>query len=308
MIAGFEQPDRGDIRVNGAVLNGVPPRKRDVGIVFQSYALFPTMTVRQNVAFGLVIARRPAAEVRRRVDELLGLVKLEPLADRYPHQLSGGQQQRVALARALARRPPILLLDEPLSALDAKIRMTLRAEIRKVQQQVGITAIYVTHDQEEALSISDRIAVMRGGRIEQVGTPVEIYSRPRTPFVADFVGLTNLLECRVVDPAAGDVTFEGRPLAVPTPVPAAAGASVWVSIRPEKVRLASRVEAPPAGANRLEGTLELVTFLGASARAEASVGARAFWVDLPHSRALGYRRQDAVALHFAPADCVVIAA
>jgi len=176
MIAGFERPDAGEIAFGGRVVNDVPPRKRDVGIVFQSYALFPTMTAGENIAFGLRVARWPEAKIRERVAEMVELTKLGGFEGRYANQLSGGQQQRVALARALARRPEILLLDEPLSALDAKIRLRLRGEIRKIQQDLGITTLYVTHDQEEALSIADRIAVMANGRIEQVGRPEEIYS------------------------------------------------------------------------------------------------------------------------------------
>ena len=189
MIAGFERPDAGEVAFDGRVVNDVPPRRRDVGIVFQSYALFPTMTVADNIAFGLRVARWPAARRRERVAEMVALTGLAGLEARYANQLSGGQQQRVALARALARQPGVLLLDEPLSALDAKIRLRLRGELRKIQQDLGITTVYVTHDQEEALSIADRIAVMRDGRIEQVGRPEEVYTTPRTGFVADFIGV-----------------------------------------------------------------------------------------------------------------------
>ncbi len=230
VIAGFERPDAGEIRFDGRVVNDVPPRKRGVGIVFQSYALFPTMTVAENIAFGLRVARWPAARTYERVAEMVALTRLGGLEGRYANELSGGQQQRVALARALARRPEILLLDEPLSALDAKIRLRLRGEIRKIQQDLGITTVYVTHDQEEALSIADRIAVMRNGRIEQVGRPVEVWVllslRPeklgvvaeRTPDdgrnrlhgvleVATFLGPFVRLE----------VTVHGRPLWVDVP-------------------------------------------------------------------------------------------
>src|SRR5262245_47568174 len=198
MLAGFEIPDAGEIVFGDRVVTRIPPRRRDVGIVFQSYALFPTMTVAENIAFGLRVARWPEERIRARVGEMLELTHLGGMERRYANQLSGGQQQRVALARALARHPKILLLDEPLSALDAKIRLHLRAEIRKIQQDLGITALYVTHDQEEALSIADRIAVMRNGRIEQIGAPAEVYAVPQTHFVADFIGISNLLACRVV--------------------------------------------------------------------------------------------------------------
>ncbi|MBV9139169.1 MAG: ABC transporter ATP-binding protein, partial [Hyphomicrobiales bacterium] len=183
MVAGFEQPSGGSIRIDGRDVVGLRPNQRNIGMVFQSYALFPNMTVAQNVAFGLKIAKRPEAEIKPRVAEMLQMIKLPQLGDRYPYQLSGGQQQRVALARALAGSPQLLLLDEPLSALDAKIRASLRSEIRDLQRKLGITTIYVTHDQEEALAMSDRIVVMSEGRIEQLGTPFEIYNRPRTRFV-----------------------------------------------------------------------------------------------------------------------------
>ena len=212
LVAGFERPDAGEVRFDDRVVNDVPPSRRGVGIVFQSYALFPTMTVADNIAFGLRVARWPRPQIHDRVEELLALMRLDGLGGRYANQLSGGQQQRVALARALARRPEILLLDEPLSALDAKIRLRLRAEIRKLQQDLGITTLYVTHDQEEALSIADRLAVMRGGRIEQLGRPEDVYGRPRTGFVADFIGVSNLMPCRVVSAAEGVLDWEGRRL------------------------------------------------------------------------------------------------
>jgi putative spermidine/putrescine transport system ATP-binding protein len=302
MIAGFERPDAGEIRFDDRVVNDVPPRRRRVGIVFQSYALFPTMTVAENIAFGLRVARQPSATIRERVAEMVALTHLDGLEHRYANQLSGGQQQRVALARALARRPDLLLLDEPLSALDAKIRLRLRGELRRIQQDLGITAIYVTHDQEEALSIADRIAVMRAGRIEQIGGPEEIYTRPRTDFVADFLGISNLLACRVVAGAVGAVEWEGERLRVP--LPAGAGPSVIVSIRPE--RLAVGGEASEL--NRLHGVLEVVTFLGPFVRLEVSVHQRPFWVDVPTERASALERKKPIVLTFAPADCVVLPA
>jgi putative spermidine/putrescine transport system ATP-binding protein len=305
MIAGFERPDAGEIAFGGRVVNDVPPRKRDVGIVFQSYALFPTMTVGENIAFGLRVARWPEAKIRERVAEMVELTKLGGFEGRYANQLSGGQQQRVALARALARRPEILLLDEPLSALDAKIRLRLRGEIRKIQQDLGITTLYVTHDQEEALSIADRIAVMANGRIEQVGRPEEIYGAPRTPFVADFIGIANLLTCRVVSAAEGRVHWEGLTLHVP-PDGLHDGDRVMVSVRPEKLAITD----PPADRaawNRLEGVVEVSTFLGPIVRAEVTVAGRAFFVDVPHALAGAVARKQRLTLGFAPADCVVIA-
>ncbi|PYN62570.1 MAG: spermidine/putrescine ABC transporter ATP-binding protein [Candidatus Rokuibacteriota bacterium] len=306
MIAGFERPDAGEIRFGDRVVNEVPPRRRGVGIVFQSYALFPTMTVAENIAFGLHVAKWPAAKARARVAEMVELTRLHGLEDRYANQLSGGQQQRVALARALARRPEILLLDEPLSALDAKIRLRLRGEIRKIQQDLGITTVYVTHDQEEALSIADRIAVMRAGRVEQVGRPQEIYGRPRTDFVADFIGISNILDCRVASAREGAVEWEGARLHA-TLDGLRDGDRVLVSVRPEKLELAGG-RTPDDGRNRVEGVLEVVTFLGPIVRLEVAVRGRPFWVDLPAGRAVSLARKDAVTLVWAPGDAVVIAA
>jgi putative spermidine/putrescine transport system ATP-binding protein len=306
MIAGFEEPDAGEIRFDDRLMNRVPPRKRGVGIVFQSYALFPTMTVAENIAFGLRVARWPEARLRERVAEMVALVRLEGLEGRYAHQLSGGQQQRVALARALARRPEILLLDEPLSALDAKIRLRLRSEIRRIQQDLGITAIYVTHDQEEALSIADRIAVMRDGRIEQVGTPEEIYAAPRSAFVADFVGISNLLRSRVVSAARGTVEWEGERFRAPVE-DRADGEAVIISLRPEKLRLLAGGAGPPDG-NQLHGVVEVVTFMGPTVRLEVSVHGRPVWVDVPHGEGPRVERRKPVVLAFAPSDCVVLGA
>ena len=194
MIAGFEKPTAGTIVVDGTDITYRAPNQRNVGMVFQSYALFPNMTVADNIGFGLKVRKRPKSEIDKRVEELLALIHLEDRAGRFPWQMSGGQQQRVALARALAIEPQVLLLDEPLSALDAKIRIVLRKEIRAIQRQLGITTVYVTHDQEEALSLSDRVVVMSDGRIEQIGTPSEIYNFPATAFVASFVGTLNLVD------------------------------------------------------------------------------------------------------------------
>jgi putative spermidine/putrescine transport system ATP-binding protein len=304
LIAGFERPDAGEIRFGDRVVNDVSPRRRGVGIVFQSYALFPTMTVAENIAFGLRVARWPAARLRERVAAMVELTHLGGLEDRYANQLSGGQQQRVALARALARRPEILLLDEPLSALDAKIRLRLRGEIRKIQQDLGITTVYVTHDQEEALSIADRIAVMRAGRIEQVGAPREIYGRPRTDFVADFIGISNILECRVVSAREGAVEWEGARFRLAL-AGVRDGERILVSVRPEKLELLAG-GAPADGKNRLEGVLEVVTFLGPVVRLEVAVGGRPFWVDVPSGHAGALERKKPVTLAWAPADAVVI--
>ena len=217
MIAGFETPTGGTIRIEGVDVAGLPARKRNIGMVFQNYALFPNMTAAGNTAFGLRVGGLSRAAAARRVEEMLALVHMEEFAGRYPHQLSGGQQQRVALARALAIRPKMLLLDEPLSALDARIRSILREEIRSIQRSVGITTVYVTHDQEEALSISDRVVVMNRGRIEQVGTPKEIYDAPATGHVAAFIGTLNLLPATVANGGEGMLDIGGWGVKTTTP-------------------------------------------------------------------------------------------
>src|SRR2546425_2662415 len=306
MIAGFEAPDAGEIWFDDRLIGGVPPRQRGLGIVFQSYALFPTMTVAENIAFGLRVARWPEVGIRERVGEMIELMKLGVLERRYANQLSGGQQQRVALARALARKPPALLLDEPLSALDAKIRLRLRGEIRKIQQDLGITTVYVTHDQEEALSIADRIAVMRDGRIEQIGAPEQIYAAPRTDFVADFIGISNLLPCRVVSAREGLVDWEGERLRI-APDVGRDGEGILLALRPEKLAVVAE-RAPEDGRNRLHGVLEVVTFLGPFVRLAVAIHRRPLWVDAPHATGVGLERKKSVTLAFAPDDGVVIAA
>ena len=232
-VAGFVTPDAGDVAINGARVTSVPPHLRRVGMVFQHYALFPHRTVAQNVAFGLRMQRTPKPEIARRVAEALALVQLPGYGERYPRQLSGGEQQRVALARALVTRPAVLLLDEPLGALDKKLRDHMKIELKRLQREVGVTTIYVTHDQEEALTMSDRIAVMDRGRIEQVATPRALYEAPATAFVAGFIGNVNLLTGRAT--GAGTVDCGGAKLAA-TGV-AAAGVTVRVALRPERVRL-----------------------------------------------------------------------
>ncbi len=263
IIAGFESPSSGAIRLDGVDITHRPPHQRNVGMVFQSYALFPNMTVADNVGFGLKVAKKPPADIKQRVEEMLNLIKLPALGSRYPYQLSGGQQQRVALARALAIRPQVLLLDEPLSALDAKIRVSLRLEIRSIQRELGITTIYVTHDQEEALSLSDRIVVMSEGRVEQIGTPFEIYNFPRTSFVASFVGTLNILRGRVADPARGTIVIDGQEIVASRGLEHARTGDVCsVALRPEIVSLG---EAAGDG-NRMQGTVEDVNFLGSIVR------------------------------------------
>jgi putative spermidine/putrescine transport system ATP-binding protein len=266
MIAGFEPPTAGTISVNGVDITHQPPNRRNIGMVFQSYALFPNMTVADNIGFGLRVRKRPKDQIRKRVDELLGLINLPDKGGRYPYQLSGGQQQRVALARALAIEPQVLLLDEPLSALDAKIRVALRKEIRAIQRQFGITTVYVTHDQEEALSLSDRVVVMSEGRIEQIGPPPEIYNFPATPFVASFVGTLNLLQATVVDGEAARLTIDGQEIRGSRPG-TGSGQRVTVALRPEAVELGET-----GGSNRLRGTVEDVSFLGSIVRTRVKIG------------------------------------
>jgi len=263
MIAGFETPTSGTIHINEVDVTRTPPNKRHVGMVFQSYALFPNMTVAGNIGFGLKVAREAESDIKERVAEMLRIVHLSDFGDRYPYQLSGGQQQRVALARALAIQPQVLLLDEPLSALDAKIRVSLRTEIRSIQRQLGITTIYVTHDQEEALSLSDRVVVMSAGRMEQVGTPFEIYNFPTTRFVASFVGTLNVLSADVADPAGGRLRVDGQEIQAAKPLAdTQAGKIVTVALRPEVISL----NGNSANGNHLSGTIDDVMFLGPTMR------------------------------------------
>jgi putative spermidine/putrescine transport system ATP-binding protein len=270
MIAGFEKPTAGTIVVDGTDITYRAPNQRNVGMVFQSYALFPNMTVADNIAFGLKVRKRPKAEVARRVEELIALMHLEGRAERFPYQMSGGQQQRVALARALAFEPQVLLLDEPLSALDAKIRIVLRKEIRSIQRQLGITTVYVTHDQEEALSLSDRVVVMSDGNVEQIGTPSEIYNFPATAFVASFVGTLNLVQAGVIDPASGRVSVGGQEVRTSKAITEAqAGDRLTLALRPEGIDLG---DGDP-GANRLRGTIDDISFLGSIVRLRMSVPA-----------------------------------
>ncbi len=272
MIAGFEQPTNGAISIDGVDVTRTPPNQRNVGMVFQSYALFPNMTVAGNIAFGLKMRRRSSADIKKRVDELLQLIHLPDKGDRYPYQLSGGQQQRVALARALAFEPQVLLLDEPLSALDAKIRVALRHEIREIQRSLGITTVYVTHDQEEALELSDRVVVMSEGRVEQIGTPFEIYNFPATAFVASFVGTLNAVEARIDDAAAGRLTLGGHPIRTTSALRGGPGDAVMIALRPEMITLDGIDGTPKEGANRIPATVTDIAFLGAVVRVSTRIG------------------------------------
>jgi ABC-type Fe3+/spermidine/putrescine transport system ATPase subunit len=258
MIAGFTTPDAGRILRNDEDVTHLAPAARRMGFVFQSYALFPTKTAGQNIGFAPRMAGHSRADIRDRVRDLAEMVEIDVLLDRYPHELSGGQQQRVALARALASEPDMLLLDEPMSALDARIRAKLRAELRGLVDRLGMTALYVTHDQEEALALSDRVAVMRAGRIEQIGTPNEIYHRPRSRFVAEFIGVSNILPAKA---ASDGVMIHGKLWPLRLPADIAEDEAVTVMIRPEHV-----LSCAPDAAGALPGTVETITFLGSTVR------------------------------------------
>ena len=311
LIAGFYTPDEGEVRFDGRRVNEVPPHERGIGMVFQNYALWPHMTVFDNVAYGLKLRKVPAAEIAQRVQGVLEKVKLAGLDERYPGQLSGGQQQRVALARALVLNPEILLLDEPLSNLDAKIRIQVRAEIRKLQKELGITTIYVTHDQEEALTLSDRIAVFDKGRLLEVGPPKTLYERPRTRFVADFIGINNLIEGTVtaVDTGRGRLRAQtplGEWSASFTEAPPV-GSRCVLCIRPENIDLdgdaAEELNVAP-------GQITFAAYLGNTLRYDADLGQGVtFKADIRDPRhhsqlAIGTR----VRLAFSAADTVAIAA
>jgi len=280
-VAGFYRQDAGDIFLGDELVNDTPAYKRDTGMVFQNYAVFPHMTVFENVAYGLRVRKVRKAQIEERVEEALKRVRLEGYGARTPDQLSGGQQQRVGLARAMAIVPRVLLLDEPLSNLDAKLRVEMRGEIRDIQKQMGITALYVTHDQEEALAISDRIAVVAGGEVQQVGEPWAIYKAPANLFVASFVGTMNLLEARILG-AAGDgfirLQAAGREILAPAPLKDCAGEALTLVFRPEDVASPARASgggtaaAALASRNALEGRVSHASFLGAVATVDIDLG------------------------------------
>ena len=273
MIAGFETPTEGTIRFGDRDVTSLPPEKRDAGMVFQGYALWPHLSVFENVAFGLRVRKTPDAELRTRVGEALELVRMEGLGDRKPTQLSGGQQQRVALARALAFRPGVLLLDEPLSNLDARLRLEMRTEIRRIVDEAGITTIYVTHDQEEALSLADGLAVLRDGRVEQVGTPRELYDRPASRFTASFLGDTNFLGGTLEIPTdgRGSIQTDAGVLTLTTSKDTSPGKAT-VSLRPEAIRMLQDGESSPPGWNEFSGQLQGSIFLGAASEHRIQIG------------------------------------
>ena len=273
MIAGFEQPTSGEVVISGKAAGTLPPFQRNVNTVFQSYALFPHMTVAQNVAFGLEMKGVKGDEVKRRVGEALELVRLPQMANRFPKQMSGGQQQRIALARALVNRPAVLLLDEPLGALDAKLRKEMQVELKHLQKEVGITFIFVTHDQEEALTMSDRIAVFSKGKVLQIGTPLEIYERPNCRFVSDFIGETNFLDGKLteINGEHGTVLVEGdKPFVGRMNCKAQPGAEVTISVRPEKVQLLDKKPENPT--NAYEVVIRSVGYVGSDTRVIVSLG------------------------------------
>jgi spermidine/putrescine ABC transporter ATP-binding subunit len=284
MLAGFEVPTSGRILIDGQDVSQVPPNKRPVNMVFQSYAVFPHMSVADNVAYGLKVDGIPAAERDRRVEEALALVKLEGYGERKPDQLSGGQRQRVALARALVKRPRVLLLDEPLSALDAKLRDQMRSELTQLQEKVGITFIMVTHDQDEALAMASRCAVMNRGLLQQVATPSDLYEFPNSRFVADFIGQVNLFEGQLTtdepDHAVVSSNEAGVPIYLDHGVTGAANTTLWAAIRPEKIEIHKRIEgaAPikmedaPEGHNVVAGTITHLSYLGSETVFDVAIG------------------------------------
>ena len=304
MIAGFETTSAGTIRIAGVDVTGKPPRERQIGMVFQAYALFPAMNVADNIAFGLKIAKWNRRQIADRVAEMLSLTQLEGLSQRFPFQLSGGQQQRVALARALALRPQILLLDEPLSALDAKIRVSLREEIRQLQRKLGVTTIFVTHDQEEALSMSDRIVVLDRGRAEQIATPHQLYNAPANPFIAEFVGKLNRLTMVRGAPHSRDLDFGGHRVTASSSVLCDhAGARLIFGLRPEALAFGEG----PSGANQLSAIIEDLDFLGSILRIKLRVGSEILFMDqFNHRRNHVPERRTQVQVFFMPEDLMLL--
>ncbi|GAB4381994.1 MAG: ABC transporter ATP-binding protein [Elainellaceae cyanobacterium] len=306
LIGGFEIPEYGQVYIGGEDVTTLPPYRRNVHTVFQNYALFPHLTVAQNVAYPLTIARVAKPEITPRVQEALRMFQISELGDRKPSQLSGGQQQRVALARALINRPKVLLLDEPLSALDAKIREEVRQELRSLQKQINLTFVYVTHDQEEALALSDRIAVMSQGRVEQIGTPKEIYNRPASSFVAQFIGKANFLQGKVLEVHAGLMTVEVNGHSVKAIAPShqpSVGETVTLMVRPEQLKLGNPETDNQGTENQISGKVDTVTYIGQllELQVETAIG-RLLVTQLGD----GAIESDAQVITWAAKDCIVI--
>ena len=306
-IAGFIELDAGQVLLDGEDIGPIPVHRRDIGMVFQNYALFPHMTVFDNVAFGLSVRKMPASDIKSRVDEILGLVRLSGLQERKPKQLSGGQQQRVALARALVTRPKVLLLDEPLGALDKHLREEMQVELRRIQREVGITTIFVTHDQEEAMTLSDRIAIMNQGKIEQLGAPLDVYERPSNRFAAGFLGVANFLEGRVMavtgSEARIDLKLGGQAVA-----PAAGfkpGDSALLAVRPEKIGV--EPGGATAGVNSLAGTVVSAIFSGSSTTYRVAVADQIIAVFQQNSAPRRFQPDDKVTLNWSPEHNVPVA-
>ena len=310
VIAGFAIPDAGEVYFKDQKVNDIPPHKRETGMVFQNYALFPQMSVFDNVAYGLRARKLPRGDIQSRVSEVLKNVQLETLSRRFPHQLSGGQQQRVALARALVIHPKVLLMDEPLSNLDARLRVSMRQEIRRIQKDLGITTIYVTHDQEEAMAISDRIAIFNAGQTQQIGTPSEIYFQPKSRFVAEFTGTSNLLEVKVVsyDPMQSRVQteFEGNQISIRSPEKPA-GTALTILLRPEWIKIVN-VE-PENRANLFRGRVVRSTFVGSLVKYQVSAfGSHLLTLEVQDPRGCEIKKEGESLLFQFDADRPVIVA
>lgn len=310
MIGGMEEPTTGMVRIQGKDMSNVPPEKRDTSTVFQNWALFPHKTVSENVGFGLVMRKTPKATIKQEVETYLEMVGLAEYRDRYPSQLSGGQKQRVALARALIVKPAVLLLDEPLSALDLKLRHQMRFEIKQIQKKLKVTAIYVTHDQTEALAMADRIVIMNKGRIEQIGTPTQVYFNPTTKFVSNFIGEMNFLPGKVVaqnNHSATVAISETCRIDVASPRPQPLNAQVMIGIRPEKI-FVKREPSPSKECILLEGKLEEITFLGQLLRFHVAFNGKLMIVDDfgGVNRAHRYQEVKKVYMEIHPKDCLLI--
>lgn len=304
MIAGFEQLDDGSIQLDGHDITNVLPNRRDIGMVFQSYALFPNKTIRENISFGLRMKKTPKNEIAQKVDTVLEMVRLQETGNRYPHQLSGGQQQRIALARALAVEPRVLLLDEPLSALDAEVRVALRGEIRRIQSELAITTVYVTHDQEEALSISDKVVVMNKGLIEQVGVPEQIYRAPKTRFVATFIGTAN--QFMGIASGKNTVVWNNMKLMADGVKGFADGQEVVALVRPENIQV--QAEQPQrTDWNVIPGVVEMITFHGAVTRLAVNIGGQRIVADVTVANTKPVSLNQKLWLLFPPSACQVMA-